>query len=621
MKPKLKLSGIIYLMKRGLFEISQTKNVSAWRFLGGLFTLAGRRKLEPFLLKSKDYIIRNVFRKPTLYDLEYSEYLERTPLSKEVEKKMIARLKAFNYKPIFSIILPVYKSDIRFLNQCIESVFEQVYPYWELCISDDFSNNPELKKVLDYYSGKDQRVKVCFRDKNGHISENSNSALKLATGDFVAFLDHDDLLPTHALFRCAEMLQLNNNYDVIYSDEDKIDEEGSRMNPFFKPEFGLDTLLSRNYICHLSVVRRSIVENIGGFNLGLEGSQDHDLLLRACQKASAICHIPEVLYHWRLHSKSTTMGHASKPYAVNAGKKAVENHLMRIGRNGKVLDIPNYSGCYYIDYDFDSNSNLSIILSSEFEVSISETYFRKIASITGFKSIQVLFVVDKLKLRPIEGSALDRITRLFENFEFVPIEKNLPQTINAAIKKSSADYLLILTYGALPEKKDAFCKLAKFAQFGGVVGSRVLSKDLYIVNAGIRINQDGKIINLFSGLGSENPGYFNNLKCINNQSTFSISYMMIKKSAFDTVNGFDMQLDGELAAADLCLKLSILGYQNIYIPDAAIILNLKFGLYKSEPVEKAKIDYFLFKWRNYLLISPSLNPNLDAEKPVNSIKL
>ena len=248
----------------------------------------------------------------------------------KIDKEQILHdIESFSYLPTFSICIPVYNVEEKWLRKCIQSIQKQWYTNWQLCMADDCSTDENVRTVLKEYAQVDNRINIVYRYKNGHISEATNSALQIATGEFIVLVDNDDELAPNALYEVAKILQDHRHLDVIYSDEDKIDENGNRTNPYFKPDYCPDTLLSYNYISHMGVYRRTLIEQIGGFRKGVEASQDYDLLLRVIELTENIYHIPKILYHWRAISGSTALDGAEKSYAYIAGKKALEDRVKR----------------------------------------------------------------------------------------------------------------------------------------------------------------------------------------------------------------------------------------------------------------------------------------------------
>ncbi|GGE39302.1 hypothetical protein GCM10011391_17600 [Pullulanibacillus camelliae] len=269
---------------------------------------------------------------------------------------------AFQRKPLLSILLPVYNTKAEWLTRCIQSVRQQQYPYWELCIADDASDHPHVQRILRDYEAMDERIKVHYRQINGHISEASNTALRLATGEFILLLDHDDELSEDALYDVANALNRFPNADMLYSDEDKLDHEGKRCYPFLKPDWSPETFLSHMYTCHLGVYRTTIARKIGGFRKGFEGAQDYDFVLRFTEITDRVIHIPKILYHWRMHEKSTAVNVNAKTYAFAAGKRALQEALQRRGEGGWVESSYYYPGQYRVRYPCPTDQSISIIL-------------------------------------------------------------------------------------------------------------------------------------------------------------------------------------------------------------------------------------------------------------------
>lgn len=299
---------------------------------------------------------------PVSEDPSYQRWLQLNyPRSGELKKLKEACLK-WTQQPLISIIVPVYNPDENFLRQAIASVQAQIYPNWELCLADDCSTKPYVKQVLEEFAQQDDRIKVTFRTDNGHICHTSNSALDMATGEYIALLDHDDLLPPHALVKVVELVNKHPEADFIYSDEDKVDDNNIYQSPFFKPDWSPDSFLARMYTCHLGIYRRSIVTEVGNFRVGFEGSQDYDLVLRVTEKTNNIFHIPDILYHWRIHSESTASDSNAKPYAANAAKKALAEAIERRGEPGKITTKASYPGVYRIRYQIKEPKLVSIII-------------------------------------------------------------------------------------------------------------------------------------------------------------------------------------------------------------------------------------------------------------------
>ncbi|MBR2246547.1 MAG: glycosyltransferase, partial [Bacilli bacterium] len=309
--------------------------------------------------------------------VDYNKWLDKNQTITEYEKQ--------KYEPLISILIPAYNIRRDYLSECLDSILNQNYKNFEVCLVDDCSTLEETKETLKEYEEKDKRIRVKYRKKNGHISKTTNDALKMAKGEFIALVDDDDLLTEDALFENVLVLNKDKNIDFIYSDEDKMDERGTFCEPHFKADFSPDTLLSHNYICHFSVIRKSLVDSVGGFEVGLEGSQDHDLFLKVTEKAKKIYHIPKVLYHWRMVQGSTSMTLDNKNYALDKGKKAIENALKR--RNIKAhVERDELSKYHLIAYEFDKEPLVSIIIPTRDYVDITKKCVDSIFNKTTYKN-------------------------------------------------------------------------------------------------------------------------------------------------------------------------------------------------------------------------------------------
>jgi hypothetical protein len=294
----------------------------------------------------------------------YPHWVRRHSLSQAAIENSKVQIEQWQLQPKFSILLPVYNVEAKWLEKAIESVRKQVYPNWELCIADDASSNSEIKPLLIHYQQLDPRIKVAFRSENGHISAASNSALALATGEFLALLDHDDELAIDALFENAKLINQYPNADFIYSDEDKINGVGDRCDPVFKPDWSPEYFHSTMYTCHLGVFRTELVRSISGFRLGYEGSQDYDLVLRVMEQTDRIHHIPKVLYHWRSIAASAASGSEAKPWAYQAGYRALEAMLARSAYPGQVEET-QFPGMYRIRREITGQPLVSVVLVGE----------------------------------------------------------------------------------------------------------------------------------------------------------------------------------------------------------------------------------------------------------------
>jgi len=421
---------------------------------GGIkvLTLKVLKVIRPDGLKGVKYRLRNLGNKPVVIEStnkvvdrnDYAEWIRRYDTMTDSKRSaMRGELEKFDQQPLISVVMPTYNPDPAWLTEAIESVQNQIYPNWELCIADDASTMSGVRTLLQKHAGKDERIKIVFREENGHISATSNSALKLAIGDWIALLDHDDLLSEHALFWVVEAMNRHPEARLIYSDEDKIDGSGHRSSPYFKPDWNPDIFLSHNHICHLGVYKASLVRDTGGFREGLEGAQDYDLALRCIERISPahIIHVPRVLYHWRIHSGSTALAGSEKNYALVAGERALNDHFHRknISARSELLDF----GMYRVHYTLPSPLPfVSMIIPTYNGLQLIRQCIDSLLAKTSYANYEIIVVDnnsdDPDVLRYFELiSSDDRIRILRDERPF-----NFSQLNNTAVEKSKGEFVL-----------------------------------------------------------------------------------------------------------------------------------------------------------------------------------
>jgi GT2 family glycosyltransferase len=477
-------------------------------------------------------------------------------------------------RPTFSVLMPVYETPEKYLREAIESVIAQVYPDWELCIADDASKEPHVRAILEEYAEYDARIKVVFREKNGHIAATSNSAFALATGEFVALLDHDDVLSPDALFENALAVNRQPDIDVIYSDEDKIDEEGQRSLPYFKPDLAPDSLLSRNYISHLGVYRRSLVEEVGRFRLGFEGSQDYDLLLRVTERTERVAHIPRVLYHWRVHSGSTAATRDQKGYALDAGLLALQEALGRRSEPGHIVHDEVRSGLYTVRYEIRRPGKVSVIIPTRDHGEDVDLCLRTLFECSTYKDIEIVLLdngsrdAESLKIfdQWVQREP-DRVKVVRYDVPF-----NFSAINNYAASQSTGEYLLFLnndTEIITPDWIEAMVEQAQRPAIGAV-GAKLLYPDNTVQHAGVIVGLGGVAGHSHKYFAADAPGYFYTLQTVNNFSAVTGACFMIRREVFEEVGGFDDALAIAFNDVDLCLRIRASGYRNIYLPHVVL---------------------------------------------------
>lgn len=554
----------------------------------------------------------------------YSHWSRAHDIITEEDRVQIrARIDRFKLRPTISIVVPTWNTPERYLRLAIDSVRSQLYPHWELCIADDASPQPHVRKVLEEYAAKDERIKFMVREKNGHISESSNSALELATGEFVAFLDHDDELTEHALYMMVEELNAHPNLDIVYSDEDKIDEEGRKFDPHFKPDFNPELLRSQNYICHLAMYRASLVREVGGLRKGYEGSQDHDLVLRCAAKSSRekIRHIPHVLYRWRSIPGSTAANMGEKPYTQVAGEKAVRD-AMATAKVAATVESGVLGGTYRVKYALpEKPEKVSIIIPTRDGYQLMKMCIESIQSRTDYPDYEIL-IVDNQSTDPesleyfseLERTGVARVLRYNHPFNYSAIN-------NFAAREAKGTLLCLLNNDIEVISPDWLTELASRAGQDGVgaVGAKLFYPNDTIQHAGVVTGMWGIAGHVFKCAGRTNPGYMGRLMVAYNVTAVTGACLVVKKSIFEEVGGLnDQELKVAFNDIDFCLKLSEAGYLNVWTPFAELYHHESVSRGAEDtPAKKARfqkeIDYMKKRWGKVLRRDPFYNPNLTLE--------
>lgn len=537
----------------------------------------------------------------------------------------------FEFNPKISILVPMYNTPIKYFEELVESVVNQTYINLELCLADGSPNkNKEFEKICN----KDRRIKYKFLAENKGISENTNEALKLATGEYIALLDHDDILPKFALYEIVKSINENPDVEFIFSDEDKImEDKENRMGPHFKPDYAHDTLLSYNYICHFSVFKRELLDRIGGFNKEFDGSQDYDIILRATENAKKIIHIPKILYHWRINPASVAMSSTAKPYAYEAAKRAIRTHLERIGEEAEVTD-SRILGLYRLDYKLKEKSKVSIIILNKDHKRDLKKCISSILK-TKYDNYEILIVENNSKSKNIfkyynKLSQNNKIKVLYytEKDKF-----NYSKLNNFAVKQSSGDYLLFLNndieiiYNKVENKDWLEMMVAQCQRKDiGIVGAKLLYKNNTIQHAGIVLNFGGVAGHVNAHESKDAEGYFGRIIIQQNFSAVTGAFLMVSKKDYIEVDGFDEDFPVAYNDIDLCLKITNLGKFVAYNPYiVAHHYESKTRGYDISDKKKKRLEddskRIMKKWKNVFENSdPYFNINLRTDVPTMRIK-
>lgn len=524
-------------------------------------------------------------------------------------------------KPTFSVIMPVYDTPEQLLREALDSVIAQAYPHWEMCIADDCSPSTHVRQVLDEYTARDSRIKIICREKNGHISEASNSAMSIATGEWYALMDHDDLLPPHALYCMAHAIVHNPDVKLLYSDEDKINQAGQREAPYFKSDFNLELFRSHNMISHFGVYHRSLIDQVGGFRSELNGSQDYDLALRCIEvlQPEQIYHIPRVLYHWRVVEGSTALAGDEKPYAMIAGERAINGHFQRLGINA-TAELTGYG--YRTHYHLDEKPLVSIIIPTRNAKVLVQQCIDSLIVKTTFSNYEILLIDNGSD----DPDALAYFNALAVNSRIKVIRDDRPFNYSAlnnnAVKHCAGEVLVLLnndTQVISPNWLEIM--VGHVMQPGvGAVGAKLLYPDNRVQHAGVIIGFLGVAGHAHHGLGRHDHGFFSRLALTNEFSAVTAACLAVKKEHYLSVSGLnETDLTVAFNDVDFCLRLRRRGLRNIYTPYVELYHHESAtrGYEHECPIKQARFEqecgYMLNTWGDMAAHDPAYNPNLDLE--------
>lgn len=546
--------------------------------------------------------------------VESQAILARKPEFEDQVKSMVD-------PPRISLLVPVYNPEPEHLQACIDSVLAQIYPHWELCLADDRSTNPLILDILRKAAAADSRIKIVFREQNGHICKATNSALEIATGDYSGLLDNDDLLPPQALLRFAQEIITDRTVDYLYSDEDKIDESGRRFEPFFKPGWLPDLLNGLMYTCHLSVYRTSLMRKLGGFRSGFEGSQDHDLCLRVGERTTRVKHIPEVLYHWRVHQNSTAASASIKNYADTAGLRAVQESLARRGEGGSAIGLPGHPGRYYTKYPVKGAPLVSIIIPTRDGAEILETCLKSVYTKTTYSNFEII-IVDNGSVKQETFDLFKRYrTELKERFrvERHDIPFNFSRLNNLGAQVAKGELILMLNNDTEVITPTWLEEMVGWAQRPsiGVVGAMLLFPDETIQHAGVILGIGGVAGHSHKYVHGREGGYFGRLLVPSPYSAVTAACLLVRKSVFDQVGGLSEELQVAFNDVDFCCKVYQLGLQGIVPPQARLFhYESKSRGAEDNPVKQARFTqearYMVERWAKLLSADPAYSLHLSS---------
>jgi len=531
-------------------------------------------------------------------------------------------MEAAGNAPTISIVMATFNTPVKFLQSALNSVLKQPYSNWELCVADDKSTDAATLDCLKQYELKDSRIKVFYRSENGHISAASNSALALAGGDYIAFMDHDDELHPSALLTIAQHIQAHPSAELIYSDEDKIDESGNRSDPHFKSDFNYELLLSQNYICHLAVFKAALVRELDGLDSEYDGAQDHEFILRAVEKLNPkqISHIPKVLYHWRSHSGSTAASAEAKPYAINAGRRAVEDHLRRLGLKAIVAPHPTISFWHKVRFLADSPS-IEIIIPTRDRIDLMRMCVNSIIDKTTYKNYHITIVdngsVEKETLNQFDDwvNRNSKISVLRDDSPF-----NYSRLNNQAAYKTQADLICLLNNDIEIISPDWLEEMAGLAirPEAGCIGARLWYPNDTLQHGGIILGIGGVAGHSHKYLTKNHAGYFGRAVCLQALSAVTAACLMIKRSIYIEVGGLDEKIKVAFNDVDFCLRVREAGYRNVWTPFAEMYHHESASRGNEDNPEKIarfrdEVEFMKTRWGEKLKQDPFYSSNLTLE--------
>ncbi len=534
----------------------------------------------------------------------YEDYIKNNePTFEELENQ---KLENFEYAPLISIVIPMYNTQEVFFNELIDSILNQTYSNWQLCLAD--GSKETLKYIEDRLKSlNDSRILYKHLESNDGISENTNEAIKMATGDYIAFCDHDDVLSSNALYEVVKLINKNRKIDFLYTDEDIL-LNNVRKNPHFKPDFSIDLLRSYNYICHFVVVDKKLIDEVGMLRKEYDGAQDYDFVLRATNKATCIAHIPKILYHWRAHVNSTAGASDSKTYVFEAGKRAIENNLKENNIDGKVTILENEPGRYRVDYAIKSNPKVSIIIPNK---DAKADLKKCIDSI--FKSTYTnyeIIIVENNSVKEETFKYYDLLQKEHKNVLVKKIEINefnFSKINNFGEKYATGEYIILLNNDVKVITPDWIENMLGVCQRDdvGIVGAKLLYEDNTTQHVGVVVGIGGVAGHVNTNLKANDPGYFSRATVINNFSAVTAACLMVKKNIYEEVNGLTEEFKVAFNDIDFCLKVREKGYLVVLNPFAVLTHYESKTRGLEDTKEKiarfeSEIDLFKLKWNEIL---------------------
>lgn len=557
-------------------------------------------------------------------DYEYKEWYDLTKPDEEELRRQ--RQEKFPCSPLFSIVIPAYKTPEKYLREMMDSILAQTYGNWEVCVADGSpkGEGDRVRRVMGWYAKQDSRFRYVNLGGNRGIAGNTNAAIEMAGGEYIILADHDDTLPEHALYEVAAAVNAHPECDLFYSDEDKLDMDGGALfDPHFKPDFNPDLLASVNYICHLLTVKRELLERAGGFKQEFDGAQDYDFIFRCTEAAEGIWHIPKVLYHWRCHQGSTASNPESKLYAFEAGSRAIMAHYERCGIDVQKVEKGVDYGIYHTFFKIKGEPLVSVIIPNKDHVKDLDLCVRSILKRASYKNLEFV-IVENNSTEKETFSYYKAIQEEFPQIRVVTWEKefNYSAINNFGASFAEGEYLLFLNNDTEIIEPRLFEEMLGFCQREdvGAVGARLLYQDDTIQHAGVVVGFGGIAGHTFIGLHQAENSYFHRAMCAQDYSAVTAACMMTKKPVFEKAGGFTEELAVAFNDIDYCMKIRSMGLLVVYAPYALMYhYESKSRGLEDTPEKVARfnreIAVFARRWPDILANGdPYYNPNLTLRK-------
>ena len=559
-----------------------------------------------------------------IHTIRESRKLSKQPLF--TEEELAAQRKAsFSQKIKISVVVPLYNTPKTFLREMIQSVLSQTYSDWELCMADGSDEeHPEVQKICMDFVRKDQRIRYCRLKRNLGISGNTNECLKMATGDYIGLFDHDDLLHPAALYEVMKAI-CEKGADFIYTDENTFRKKTTDAYlPHFKPSYAPDNLCGNNYICHFTVFKKSLLDEVGVFDPECDGSQDHDMILRLTEKAKCIAHIPEILYYWRAHAGSVAEDVGIKPYVTEAGVRSVQRHLLRLGIKGTVSPVKPGMTIYRIRYELKEKPRISILIPNYEHLTDLNNCIHSILDKTTYQDYEIIIVENNSSSTEL-FNYYSRIQKEHDNIHVIDYGKhpfNYSAINNMGAGYCTGKYIVLLNNDTEIITGNWLQEMLMFAQREdvGAVGAKLFYPDGTIQHGGVGIGLGGAAAHYCAGVNRHNPGYMGRLIYAQNMSAVTGACMMIPRHVWDEMKGLDEKLAVNYNDIDLCLRIRQAGYHIVWTPFAELFHyeSKSRGLLDS-PEKKTHFyeerDMFQKRWRSVLKEGdPYYNPNFTLDR-------